>query len=143
MTIQGYDPLSKLLHWTMAAVIIYATLAGYIMHLVVDNKALFSLLSTLNISLATIATPLFIVRFIWRFFRNTPELPSSVSKLQKNAAKFIHSLIYLMMFLVFSSGFLMLEKSYFLFWMFNVPNLLDNQPVNEFFFMVHRAHARH
>jgi len=47
MTKDYYDPLSRLLHWLMAAVILYATLAGYLMHLVIDSHPrLFQFLST-------------------------------------------------------------------------------------------------
>ena len=58
---ETYDVLSKVLHWTMASIIIYASIAGYVMHLVMDNQPVFSFLSVLNMSLATIATPLFIL----------------------------------------------------------------------------------
>lgn len=70
MTKDYYDPLSRLLHWLMAAVILYATLAGYLMHLVIDSHPrLFQFLSVLNMSMATLITPLFLLRWGWRHWR--------------------------------------------------------------------------
>ncbi|MGF1807048.1 cytochrome b, partial [Aliivibrio sifiae] len=42
----SYDRFSQILHWVMAVIIIYATIAGYVMHLVIDSdKELFYALS--------------------------------------------------------------------------------------------------
>ncbi|MFM5820651.1 hypothetical protein [Aeromonas sanarellii] len=57
----------------MAAVILYATLAGYLMHLVIDSHPrLFQFLSELNMSMATLITPLFLLRWGWRHWRPPP-----------------------------------------------------------------------
>ena len=70
MTKDYYDPLSRLLHWLMAAVILYATLAGYLMHLVIDSHPrLFQFLSVLNMSMAALITPLFLLRWGWPHWR--------------------------------------------------------------------------
>ncbi len=65
---QQYDAFSKWLHWIMAVIIIYATIAGYGMLFVMDMPQLFHVLSTLNMSFATIASILLIVRWGWSFF---------------------------------------------------------------------------
>jgi len=134
-----YDVLSRILQWVMAAVIIYATVAGYVMHLVMDKPAIFSFLSILNMSLATIATPLLAVRYIWSHFRQAPEMPSSIPKPQKSAAKLAHSLIYLLMFMVFSTGYLMLTEPYSCFWLVTIENLISSTEINNFFFILHRV----
>nr|VVV03772.1 Cytochrome b561 [Aliivibrio wodanis] len=133
-----YDIFSRLLHWIMAVVIIYATIAGYVMHLVMDSPKIFSFLSILNMSLATIATPLLILRYLWSHFRSEPTMPNSIPKAQKNIAKLVHSLIYLVMFLVFSTGYLMLGEPYSFFWLITIENLISNPEINQFFFVVHR-----
>ncbi len=74
----------------------------------------------------------------WSFFRKAPELPKSVSHTQKSIAKLTHGAIYLVMFVVFVSGFLMLKHEYPFFWLFTIPNPISNAEVNAFFFMVHR-----
>lgn len=122
----------------MAVIIIYASIAGYSMHFVIDNKPLYSFLSVLNMSLATVSTPILLIRYIWTFFRNTPNPPNSISKIQIKIAKRVHSVMYLLMFIVFSSGYLMLEHSYWLFWITEVDNMIKNSAINQFFFKVHR-----
>ncbi|MDA0153453.1 cytochrome b/b6 domain-containing protein [Vibrio sp. Makdt] len=134
-----YDLVSRVLHWVMASVIIYATIAGYVMHYVTSHPELFSFLSVLNMSLATVATPLLMVRYIWSHFRSSPSMPTSIPEGQKCVAKLAHSLMYLAMFMVFSTGYLMLEQPYSLFWLTTVENLITNSAINSFFFYLHRA----
>ncbi|MNG95527.1 hypothetical protein D3C79_545670 [compost metagenome] len=70
MTKNYYDPLSRLLHWLMAVVSLYATLAGYLMHLVIDSHPrLFQFLSVLNMSMDTLITPIFLLRWGWQHLR--------------------------------------------------------------------------
>ncbi|NOH80404.1 cytochrome b [Vibrio sp. RE86] len=134
-----YDLVSRSLHWIMATVIIYATVAGYVMHLVMDRPEIFSFLSILNMSLATVVTPLLILRYVWSHFRHSPEMPSSIPKTQKGVAKLVHSLIYLLMFLVFSTGYLMLKEPYSFFWLVTIENLVKHPEINDFFFILHRV----
>lgn len=131
-----YDRLSRYLHWLMAIVIIYATAAGYCMHLTVDSHPeLFNLLSILNMSMATLITPLFFIRWCWHYLRDPlPAEPVHHYKL----AEMVHSLLYFLMFSVLLSGFLMLKHDYSLFWLFTVPNPITSPEINAFFFMVHR-----
>ncbi|WP_084185917.1 cytochrome b [Vibrio pacinii] len=136
---EQHRSLTKWLHWSMAVIILYATFAGYGMLLVMDRPVLFHVLSNLNISLATLATILFFVRWVWKFFRVEPELPNTISDTQKSFAKLAHGVMYFAMFVVFISGYLMLKHSYQFFWVIEIPNLIDNVAVNEFFFVVHRA----
>ncbi|WP_043991412.1 cytochrome b/b6 domain-containing protein [Vibrio sp. AND4] len=135
---QHYDVFSKWLHWIMAVIIIYATVAGYGMLFVMDKPQLFHVLSTLNMSFATIASALLIVRWGWSFFRKTPELPDTIPTAQKSIAKLAHGVLYLVMFVVFISGFLMLNHEYTFFWLFIIQNPISNPEVNAFFFTVHR-----
>ena len=120
----------------MAIVIIYATAAGYFMHLTVDSyPELFNFLSILNMSMATLITPLFLIRWCWRYLRDPlPVEPVAHHKLVRMA----HSLIYFLMFCVLLSGFLMLKDEYTLFWLYTVPNPISSPELNSFFFMAHR-----
>ncbi len=135
MTINSYDPIARFLHHVIALIIIYTLVAGYCLHF--TSGALKDFLSILNMSLATLATPVFIVRYIWRFLRNTPNLPKTINEFQQKLAKFTHSIMYLIIFLVFVSGFLMLSQPFEFFWFINVPNIINNAEVNEFFFYLH------
>ena len=137
--VSSYDSFSKWMHWTMAIIIIYATLAGYSMLLVMDKPKLFHTLSIINMSVATVAAVLLLFRWVWSFFRVEPELPDTIPTVQKKIAKLAHSVIYLIMLVVFVSGFLMLTHSYELFGLFTIPNPISNPEINQFFFMVHRV----
>lgn len=137
MTTRYYDPLSRFLHWLMAAIIIYATLAGYLMHLVIDQyPALFHFLSVLNMSMATLITPLFLLRWGWQHWR--PPLPGGETATHHPAARLAHALLYGLMFTVLLSGFLMLKQDYYLFWYYPIANPISSPEINQFFFVVHR-----
>lgn len=136
MTRTYYDLFSRFLHWAMAIVIIYATIAGYVMHLVIDDyPAVFHVLSVINMSMATLITPLFFIRWGWKYMRNAPPAPQVA---HHKIAKLVHSLLYFMMFLVFVSGFLMLKESYSWFWLYQINNPVSSADINQFFFTLHR-----
>ena len=134
-----HSTLTKWLHWIMAIIILYTTFAGYGMLLVMDHPVLFHVLSNLNMSFATVGSVVFLIRWVWRYFRVDPELPTTISDKQKSCAKLAHGAMYFVMFMVFVSGYLMLKHSYQFFWLIEIPNPIDNAAVNEFFFVVHRA----
>lgn len=139
MVIKSYDLFARALHSIMAIIIIYTLIAGFASHLV--SKYVFDILSVLNMSFATIAIPLFILRYFWSFFRVTPNLPKSIPNWQKQFAKLFHSLLYLIIlsvFLsVFLSGFLMLKQPFQFFWLFRIQNPVSDTIINTFFFKAH------
>ncbi len=139
MKTHHYDSLSKFFHWIMAIVIIYASIAGFGMHLVEDQPAVHAFFSIMNMSLATVGAVIFIARYLWKYFRRTPQLPDSMSKKHQGLAKLTHSLLYFTMFVVFFSGFLMLTEGYRFFWLFTIPNLISDPAINHFFLVIHRA----
>ncbi|NOI28853.1 cytochrome b [Vibrio coralliilyticus] len=134
----SYDRVTKTFHWFMAIIIVYTTMAGYGMHLTTYDSPMFHFLSTLNMSLATVAAPVFLARWVWKYFRPSLEDDDSIAHWQKSIAKLTHSLMYFMMSWVFISGFLMLESSYHFFWMVEVSNLIKQIEISSFFFKVHR-----
>ncbi|ARC94831.1 cytochrome B [Vibrio coralliilyticus] len=134
----SYDRVTKTFHWFMAIVIVYTTMAGYGMHLTTYDSPMFHFLSTLNMSLATVAAPVFLARWVWKYFRPSLEVDDNIAHWQKSIAKLTHSLMYFMMSWVFISGFLMLESSYHFFWVVEVSNLIKEIEISSFFFKVHR-----
>lgn len=132
-----YDRFSRILHWVVAVVIIYAMCMGYIIH-ALEGTRWHAFFSELNMSLATIATPIMIIRFIWRFFRPSPPYPATISSRKRKTVVFIHEIFYLTIFMVMISGFLMLEKDYHLFGLLPVSRPVNVAEVNAFFFQIHR-----
>ncbi|EHR5764749.1 MULTISPECIES: cytochrome b [Vibrio diabolicus subgroup] len=134
----NFDFITRAFHWIIAGATIYALIAGYVMLLVMDSHPnFFSFLSTLNMSLATLIFPLFVLRWVWKYFRPDVESESGSAKYH-GLVKIAHSTLYLLMFIVFVSGFLMLKHHYDFFWLIEVPNLVSNENINDFFFLVHR-----
>jgi len=82
-----YDRFTRILHWVVAVIIIYAMSMGYILH-ALEGTRWFAFFSELNMSLATLATPVMLVRFVWRFFRPSPERPACMSLRKKQMVAF-------------------------------------------------------
>lgn len=132
-----YDAFSRLLHWVVAAVIIYAMCMGYVLH-ALEGTEYFQFFSVLNMSLGTVATPIMAVRFIWRFFRPSVPYPHGIEGVKKGIAVFAHEIFYLAILVTLISGFLMLKQGYNLFGLYPVPQPLPSAEINQFFFQVHR-----
>lgn len=138
MAANRYDPFSRLLHWVVAAVIIYAMCMGYILHALEGTKW-FHFFSVLNMSLGTLATPIMLVRFTWRFFRPSVPYPATVAGRKKQLVVFLHEIFYLTIMLVLTSGFLMLHKDYHFFGLFHIARPVNVDVINDFFFKIHRV----
>lgn len=134
---QRYDLLSRFLHWLVAIVIIYAMAMGYILH-ALEGTRWFNFFSVLNMSLGTIATPIMVLRFIWRFLRPSVPLPAFIPRYKKQLIILFHELFYLTIFVVLISGFLMLQQDYHLLGLIPVAHPVSIQAVNDFFFQIHR-----
>lgn len=132
-----YDIFTRVLHWLVAIVIIYAMAMGYILH-AIEGTRWFNFFSVLNMSLGTIATPVMIVRFVWRFFRKSVPYPAWLGVRKKQIVVFVHELFYLAIFIVLISGFLMLQNDYNLFGLVHITHPVKTVEVNEFFFKLHR-----
>lgn len=132
-----YDGFSKIMHWLVAIIIIYATCMGYLLH-ALEGSAWFNFFSELNMSLGTLAVPVMVVRFVWRFFRPTVAMPDYISPRKKQVIALIHEVFYLIIFLVLISGFLMLSKGFYLFGILYIPQPITTPEVNDFFFKTHR-----
>lgn len=132
-----YDAFSRMLHWVVAVGIIYSMIVGYTLHFI-SNPAVFTFFSELNMSLATVMTILMTVRFVWRFLRPSVPYGDNIVGYKKGIVVLLHEIFYLIIFVVLISGFLMLEKGYYLFGVIYIPQPLENAEVNAFFFLVHR-----
>lgn len=133
-----YDLFTRILHWVVAVIIIYAMGMGYILH-ALEGTRWFNFFSVLNMSLGTIATPIMLIRFVWRFFRPSLEWPAFIPLRKKQAVVFIHEVFYLTIMVVLVSGYLMLQKDYNLFGLLPVTRPIDVPAINQFFFDIHRV----
>ena len=132
-----YDKATRFFHWIMAIFIIYVMLTGMSLHLIDPTSTLWSFISKSNISLAFFSFLFLIPRWIWSFFRQSPNA-GEISQIQINIAHFIHSIMYLLMFIMYISGFLMLERNIFLLGIIEYKNpFISAKEITTLFFQIH------
>jgi cytochrome b561 len=98
-TLENYGSVSKFFHWIIALLIIGMLFLGYFM---VGQKIL-TLHQLIGLSILTLAT----CRLIWIISNTHPRLPSTVSRLDKLAARSVQVLLYVCMFGMPLSGWAM------------------------------------
>jgi cytochrome b561 len=132
-----YDRLSRVLHWLVAAGIFYTMIVGYSMHFV-TNPAVFDMLSMLNMSVGLVVGALMPVRYFWRFYRPSVAEGEHLTHSHKATARLAHDMIYIIIFVVLISGLIMRKSGFAFFGIIEIPPLITQDPVNDFFFIVHR-----
>ncbi|BCE01329.1 cytochrome b [Marinicellulosiphila megalodicopiae] len=127
----SYGLVAKLLHWLSALVIIFMFGLGlYMMDLSYGHpyeKSSLSLHQSIGMSFFILWT----VRLIWKFLNLSPKLAqadSTIKKLENFAAHAVHGLLYVMMFIMLFSGYLLAitdgaGSSFTFFGLFEVPSL--------------------
>ncbi len=131
-----YDCLTRWLHWIFVVGIIYASIVGYSLALIKDRPALHDFLSHLNASLATVLIPLFVLRLVWKFMRTNPS-PPILGPRQLMMARAVQSLLYLIIFEVLVSGFLMMPHGYMFFDVIFIPTPFEKGAMTELFAQLH------
>jgi superoxide oxidase len=133
-----YDGLARLFHWIFAAGIIYASVMGYtIAH--IAGGPVHDFLSRLNMSIATVLIVLFPLRVGWKQIRIEPRALPGVSARQHVVARGIHTVIYVAIFAVLASGFLMVPNGYSFFGLVEIHTPFAKGPLTDEFFAMHRA----
>ena len=130
-----YDGLTRLLHWIFAVGIIYASLVGYALAWIA-NRPLHDFLSNLNSSLATLLIPLFPLRALWKFLRINP-LEPAIDPSQLKLARSVQNLLYVVIFYVLATGFLMVPHGYRFFGLIFMRTPFEKGATTEFFAHAH------
>lgn len=93
-SVAHYSAPAKWLHWLMAAIWIFAWLVGvaavYLRDWVNEDHSL----TILHKAFASTLVLLIVLRLIWRFIKQPPALPSSMSPFMQKGAKLGHILLY-------------------------------------------------
>lgn len=137
-TTDRYDGLARFLHWVFAAVIIYASVVGYVLAHTAGG-AVHDFLSRLNMSLSTVLILLFPLRLGWKFARVEPRALPVASTWQRSLAAGVHNLMYLTIFTVLASGFLMIPNGYSFFGLIEIHTPFARGALTDHMFAVHRA----
>ena len=133
-----YDGVARLFHWVFATGIIYASIAGYTAAQLSSEPGR-DLLSRLNMSITTVLIVLFPLRVCWKFVRIEPRALPDVSDAQRVLAHGVHTLMYITIFAVLASGFLMVPNSYSPFGLIEIHTPFVRGPLTDELFVIHRA----
>ncbi|WLE62070.1 cytochrome b/b6 domain-containing protein [Burkholderia plantarii] len=132
-----YDSVTRFFHWVFGIGIIYASIEGYTATLL-GNGPVHDFLSHLNMSVASVLIVLFPMRLLWKFMRTDPRKPSGLPAWQFALAHRVHDLLYVVIFVVLSSGFLMVPDHYVLFGVVRIDTPFAEGEVTRRLFTIHR-----
>ncbi len=125
-----YTRTAKTLHWLMSLVIFSLLILGFYMSdlpLSPEKLKLYSWHKWAGVSLFLLA----VIRLGWRITHTPPAMPVQMPQLQRKAAVGFHFILYLLMFIIPLSGWLMSSaKGYQTVW-FGVLPLPDLIPKNK------------
>ncbi len=102
----NYSKTAIGLHWMMAAFIFLTFPLGVVMHDLALSPLKLRLISYhkwLGVTILLLA----VVRLVWRATHTPPPLPESIPHWQQRAAGSLHTLLYVLLFLIPVSGWLM------------------------------------
>lgn len=103
-----YSLSSRILHWSMAAIILFLLGLGIYMTDFLSKEAPNRMdIYNLHKSLGVLVLGLVFVRIVNRLICKAPALPDSLPKFEKNAAHLAHFALYFLMIAVPLSGYLM------------------------------------
>jgi cytochrome b561 len=123
-SVERYNNTAIALHWLVALLIFVAFPLGLYMsdlQLSPTKLQLFSYHKWIGITVLVLV----VIRLIWRVTHTPPALPDSISRLQQIASHVVHGLIYVMLFSVPMSGWLMSSAKGFQTVLFGVLPLPD------------------
>lgn len=103
-TASSYNKLSKLLHWLSAILVVGLFAAGYWMVDLSYYSEWYKTAPHWHKSFGLTLLAITIVRLLWKIVSTAPAIEGSA--FEKKAAKSAHHLIYLLLFTLFLSGYL-------------------------------------
>jgi len=103
-TVSSYNKVSKSLHWLSAILICGLFAAGYWMVDLSYYSEWYKPLPHWHKSVGLCLAALTVIRLFWKIISRSPEIQGST--FEKKAATYAHYLIYLLLFTLFLSGYL-------------------------------------
>jgi cytochrome b561 len=131
---QRYDLVQRLLHWSIAAIVLSMIGLGLFMvelpkqsELPPGEESVRAFYFLLHKSLGLTAAILIAIRIVWRLTHKAPPLPDTISKLQQRAASVVHWLLYFLMIAMPVSGYMqsMYSKYPTKFWGIKLPRTAE------------------
>lgn len=149
--VAGYDRVQVLLHWVIAAIILFMISLGLYMvelpkesELPPGQESVRAFYFLLHKSLGITAAILIFLRVAWRLTHKAPPLPESVAKWQQHAAGAVHGALYVVMLAMPITGYLqsIFSKYDTKFWGVTLPRLAEaDKEMRDTFTEVHEMLA--
>ena len=108
---EAWHGFSRLLHWTMAAVVLGMLGLGNYIHIFVEDVYEAFDLIQIHKSWGFVAFALGVVRIVWRCFSRAPATPPGMPRWQRVASRVSHVLLYVLMIAMPVSGWLYASAS--------------------------------
>jgi cytochrome b561 len=128
-----YGYISIFFHWLSALSIISLFALGYYMVDLTYYHEWYKTAPALHKSIGVLLFMLMVIRLIWRYKQLAPDHLASHSNLERKAGKFIHSLLYLLIFIIMIAGYLIStadDRGIDVFELFMIPgfgSFIENQ----------------
>jgi cytochrome b561 len=106
---ERFAPLARLLHWSMAALVLAMLFAG--IGMVSSTTERYRYLLALHRPVGILILVLAVVRLTYRLLNPAPPLPASLPDVQKAAANISHIVLYSLMFIMPLLGWAMLSAA--------------------------------
>lgn len=126
-TYERWGSVSQLLHWLIVALIalqVALGLTGLVLPLGVEKLAVFARHKSIGITILGLAT----LRLLWRWANPTPPLPSNLKPYERFLAHFTHGALYVLLFAMPLTGWIMSSARGFPVSWFNLYQLPDLAP---------------
>lgn len=119
----NWNPLLKLLHWTMAAMLLAMVAAGLLMTRAADQAAATGDYATrvlgltifdayqMHKSVGVVLFALVVLRLVWRLTHRAPALPGHMTAIERFAARAAHVALYTLMLSMPLTGWLLASVS--------------------------------
>lgn len=138
---EKYHISSRIIHWIMALIILGLLALGFYIEFFLDssnpNRGQFY---ALHKSFGVIALIFIFIRVFNRLLHNAPKLPETIKKSEQNLAKIIQFSLYIMMFIMPISGYLMSNSFGYDVYLFSLkmPTLIEkNYELGKIFSKTH------
>lgn len=140
-TSERWGLVSILLHWTIAALILFVQIPAGLTMTRVDPGPVQNFFYDVHKMTGLTVFALAVVRLSWRWTNPVPELPADLPRWQAITARTTHALLYLLIFVMPISGFVYTAAGGFpvpLFYLYDLAELVpENKPLAEVAKAVH------
>jgi cytochrome b561 len=144
--LQRYHGVAMSLHWLIALCIIFNLIMGLLFDLIPRPERIWWI--QLHKSIGIVVLGLTCIRIFWRLTQGVPPEPASLKRWEVVASNAVHFLLYVLMFAIPFSGWLLVSSSplhlpTFLFWTIPWPNLPFFENVSDLRAVSHQMRDLH